>query len=180
VTSERRTDEVIETERLRLRRWRDSDLPMLARWNADARFMRHMGRGPLSSDESAAALLRYQRHWAKHGFGIFAVEDRATGALIGRAGPQFHRLWPADPEVGWGFDPEWWGKGLATEAGAACVKWAFRNLEISRLVSITTRENVASRRVMEKLGFSLFDEVVDLMLHVSLLVHARGRSDERR
>ncbi|HET9809431.1 MAG TPA: GNAT family N-acetyltransferase, partial [Candidatus Limnocylindria bacterium] len=81
---------VIETQRLRLRRWRDRDLAALARWNADTRFMRHMGRGPMNTAESAAALARYQRHWAQHGFGLLAVEERATGTLIGRVGPQFH------------------------------------------------------------------------------------------
>jgi len=167
---------VIETQRLRLRRWHDSDLPALARWNADPRFMRHMGRGPLSSVESAAALARYQSHWSQHGFGLLAVEDRATGVLIGRAGPQFHRLWPTDPEVGWGFDPDWWGMGLATEAGAACVRWAFGDLDIHRLVSITTPDNVASRRVMEKLGLAFVDEIFDPVLGIALVLHARERN----
>jgi RimJ/RimL family protein N-acetyltransferase len=178
-SSDERGDTVIETERLRLRRWRDSDISSLARWNADPRFMRHMGRGPLTRDESAAALTRYQRHWAEHGFGLFAVEDRSTGVLIGRAGSQFHRLWPADPEVGWGLDPDWWGRGFATEAGDACVRWAFHHLEINRLVSITTPENVASRRVMQKLGFSLMQELSDPLLNTTVLLHARERGAQR-
>ena len=110
--------------------------------------MRHMARGPLTLEESAAALARYQRHWDEHGFGLLAVEERTSGRLIGRAGPQFHRLWRADPEIGWGFDPEYWGKRLATEAGAASLKWAFGDLDLARLVSIATPDNLASRRVM--------------------------------
>ena len=137
--------------------------------------MRHMGRGPFTRDESAAALARYRRHWAEHGFGLLAVEDRASGSLIGRAGPQFHRLWPSDAELGWGFDPDWWGRGLATEAGAACLEWGFGPLGFARLVSITTPENVASRRVMAKLGFSLLREIVDPAQGVRLLVHMRER-----
>jgi RimJ/RimL family protein N-acetyltransferase len=137
-----------------------------------------MGRGALTWEESAAALRRYQRHWAEHGFGLLAVEDRATGTLVGRAGPQFHRLWPADPEVGWGFDPDCWGKGLATEAGAACVRWAFGDLDIGRLVSITTPDNFASRRVMEKLGLTFLHEIFDPVFGITLVLHARERIDK--
>ena len=60
----------LETARLRLRRWRDEDLPTLARWNADPVVMRHMGRGSMTLEESAAALDRYRRHWDEHGFGL--------------------------------------------------------------------------------------------------------------
>ena len=165
------------TERLRLRRWRDSDLATMAGWSADPRFMRHMGRGPLSWDESVAGFARVRRHWDEHGFGLLAVEDRASGALIGRAGVQYHRLWSADPEVGWGLDPAWWGRGLATEAGSACVAWAFGALNFTRLVSITTPENLASRRVMAKLGFRLLQELRDPLLGISLLVHVLDRTD---
>jgi RimJ/RimL family protein N-acetyltransferase len=137
--------------------------------------MRHMGRGAMSREESADALARYQRHWEEHGFGLFAVTDKATGELIGRSGVQYHRAWPHDPEVGWGFDPKWWGRGLATEAGRACVDWAFRDLGNERLVSITTEANVTSRRVMAKLGFELHQAIPFPELGIGLLVHALDR-----
>jgi len=142
--------------------------------------MRHMARGPLTLEESAAALARYQRHWDEHGFGLLAVEERTSGRLIGRAGPQFHRLWRADPEIGWGFDPEYWGKGLATEAGAASLKWAFGDLDLARLVSITTPDNLASRRIMGKLGFRFVEEIFDPTLGVAVMLHALERGDEYR
>jgi RimJ/RimL family protein N-acetyltransferase len=134
--------------------------------------MRHMGRPSLTREESAASLCRYDRHWHEHGFGLVAVEDRATDALIGRSGVQYHRQWADDPEVGWGLDPEWWGRGLATEAGAACVRWAFDELGYERLVSICTPENVASRRVMEKLGFRVLATKRDDELGIALWIHA--------
>jgi RimJ/RimL family protein N-acetyltransferase len=78
-------------------------------------------------------------------------------------------MWPADPEVGWGIDPAWWGRGIATEAGAASVAWAFGELGYARVVSITTEANVASRRVMARLGFRLHEHVPsewgDLWVH---------------
>jgi hypothetical protein len=101
---------VIETARLRLRRFRDDDRDTVARWNADPEFTRHLA-GPQTRAQSDEAFDRWARHWDEHGFGLLAVEWRETGALIGRCGPQFHRMWPDDPEVGWALDPAWWGRG---------------------------------------------------------------------
>jgi RimJ/RimL family protein N-acetyltransferase len=163
---------VLETARLRLRRLRHDDLDTVARWNADPRVMRSMGRGPMSRAETAAAFRRYERHWEEHGFGLLGVEDRETGTLIGRSGVQYHRAWPHDPEVGWALDPAWWGGGRATEAGRACVEWAFATLAIPRLVSITTEDNRPSLRVMEKLGFRLLERRHDEELGLTLWIHA--------
>jgi RimJ/RimL family protein N-acetyltransferase len=149
---------VIDTERLRLRRLRADDRDTVARWNADAAFTRHLA-GVQTRAESDAAFERWERHWHEHGFGLLGVEWAETGELIGRTGPQFHSAWPRDPEIGWALDPAWWGRGIATEAGAASVAWSFGDLGLGRVVSITTEANAASRRVMEKLGFRLFERV---------------------
>jgi len=150
---------VLETERLVLRRFRPDDLPTLHRWRADPDYMRYIGVATDDPAATAAALDRWERHWAEHGFGLLAAEERETGALVGRAGPQFHGAWPDHPELGWGVDPDRWNRGLATEMGAACLGWAFGELGIPQLVSITVEENVASRRVMEKLGFTFLTTV---------------------
>ena len=149
---------MIETERLLLRRIEPRDHEAIHRLNADPDFTRHLA-GVQTREQSEAAIARWERHWAEHGFGIFAVEWRETGELIGRVGVQYHRVWPDDPEVGWALDPAFWGRGLATEAGAACVSWGFGELGYERLVSITTEANVASRNVMRKLGFTKHAEV---------------------
>jgi len=162
----------LETARLRLRRWRDEDLPTLARWNADPVVMRHMGRGPMTWEESTAALDRYRRHWEAHGFGIWAAELLATGELVGRIGLSYHRAWPDDPELGWLIDPARTGLGLATEGGAAGVEYGLGTLGAQRLVSICTEENVESRRVMEKLGFALHEQIPFEELGITLWVHA--------
>lgn len=163
---------MLETARLRLRRWRDEDLPALARWNADPVVMRHMGRGPMTYEESTAALERYRRHWEEHGFGLWAAELLTTGELVGRIGLAYHRAWPADPEVGWLIDPAHAGLGLATEGGAAGVEYGFEVLGAKRLVSICTEGNAGSRRVMEKLGFRLHERVPFAELGTELWVHA--------
>ncbi len=149
---------MIETPRLRLRRFTDDDRDTVAAWNADPDFTRHLA-GVQTRAQSDEAFDRWVRHWEEHGFGLLAVEWRETGALIGRCGPQFHRMWPDDPEVGWALDPAWWGRGIATEAGAAAVEWTFGPLGYARAVSITTEPNVASRNVMAKLGFRLHAQV---------------------
>jgi RimJ/RimL family protein N-acetyltransferase len=166
----------LETPRLRLRQWRDDDLETLACWNADTYVMRHMGRPPMTREESEDALARYRRHWDEHGFGIWAVELRGTGELVGRIGLSYHRAWPDDPELGWLIDPGHTGRGLATEGGAASADYGFEALRAPRLVSICIGENVESLRVMEKLSFRLHATVPFEPLGIDLLVHTRDAS----
>jgi RimJ/RimL family protein N-acetyltransferase len=134
----------------------------------------------MTRDESAESVARYTAHWRDHGFGLLAVEDRETGTLIGRSGVAYHRMWRHDPEVGWGVDPDWWGRGLATEAGRACVEWGFGELGFERLVSITTEDNLPSRRVMAKLGFRLLEQRRDPRLDLVLWIHSLRRDDASR
>jgi RimJ/RimL family protein N-acetyltransferase len=163
----------LETARLRLRAWRDDDLEPLARLNGDPLVMRHMGRGPMTLDETRRQLDRFRTHWKKHGFGLWAIEDRETSAFLGRAGLSYHAVWPDDPEVGWFLDPKAWGRGLATEAGEASVRYGFETLGAQRLVSICLPENEASRRVMEKLGFRYLTARTHEELGLELWIHAR-------
>ena len=163
---------MIETARLTLRRFRDADRETVARWNADPDFTRHLA-GVQTRAQSDEAFDRWQRHWAEHGFGLLAVDWRETGELIGRVGPQYHRSWPQDPELGWALASAWWGRGIATEAGAACLRWASGPLDFERIVSITTEGNLASRNVMAKLGFRLLEVVPSEW--GPLWVHVRNR-----
>ena len=164
---------MIDTERLTLRPIAEADRDTVARWNADPVFAEHLG-GPHSRAQSDEIFDRWQRHWDEHGFGSLGIEWAETGELVGRTGVQFHRLWPADPEIGWAIEPRWWGGGIATEAGAACVDWAFGPLGYARVVSIATADNLPSLRVMEKLGFRQHARLASEW--GELLVHARDRS----
>jgi len=159
---------VIETRRLVLRRLTDDDRDTTARWNADPLFTRHLA-GVQTREQSDEAFDRWARHWDEHGFGILGIEWKETGELVGRSGPQFHRVWADDPEVGWGLDPAWWGHGIATEAGAAAVSWALGSLGYDQVVSITTHGNTASLGVMRRLAFELHttidSEWGELLIH---------------
>jgi RimJ/RimL family protein N-acetyltransferase len=135
--------------------------------------MVHMGRGPWTRAEAAASIERTLESYQRHGFGVWLAEDRATGEPVGRVGLSYHRAWPDDPEVGWWIDPRRWGEGLATEAGAASFAYAFEVLRVPRVVSICVEENVASRRVMDKLELRKLAEVPFPELDLVLWVHAR-------
>jgi len=104
--------------------------------------------------ETEAFFARNLADWAQHGFGWWTVCDRASGRFAGRGG--LRRVEVAggrEVEVGYGFLPEYWGHGLATELVAASVAVAFETLQLEDLVCFTLRSNRASRRVMEKVGF---------------------------
>jgi len=163
----------LETPRLLLRRWRPDDLDALARWHVDPELMRYMSKPSFSCEEMEADLERYESHWEEHGFGLWAAEEKASGELVGRAGLAYHRVWSNDPEVGWLIDRPWQGRGLATDAGAACVEYALGELGFERVVSICTAENAASRRVMEKLGFRVWRDLYDPKHDLKLLLHVR-------
>ena len=166
---------MIETKRLTLRRFRSDDRDTVARWNADPDFTQYLA-GVQTRGQSDEAFDRWERHWQERGFGLLGVEWRATGELVGRVGPQYHRMWPHDPELGWALDPAWWGRGIATEAGGGMVSWSFRELGFERLVSITTEPNLPSRNVMAKLGFALHARIPSEW--GVLWVHALDRSEQ--
>jgi RimJ/RimL family protein N-acetyltransferase len=90
-------------------------------------------------------------HWQMRGYGFFSVESKATGEWLGRVGPWFPEGWP-EPEVGWTISPEHWGRGYATEAGRACIEYAFRVLGWPRVIHVILAGNEPSIAVAKKLG----------------------------
>ncbi|MGZ4354521.1 MAG: GNAT family N-acetyltransferase [Gaiellaceae bacterium] len=161
---------------MRLRPPEPGDVDAFYSWAADPRMMEHMGRGPWTRAEVEEGMERWLAHWREHGFGVWIAEDREGGEAVGRCGLSFHRAWPNDPEAGWWIAPEWQGRGLATEAGRASVAYAFDTLGVDRVVSICIEENLASRRVMAKLGFEKLTEVVSPRWpELVLWIHALSR-----
>jgi RimJ/RimL family protein N-acetyltransferase len=143
----------ILTRRLRLRGWREGDVELMAAVYAEPEVVRYLR--PLDLEGTRQQLSRFVDHWEEHGFGLWAVEERATGRLIGRIGLVHHDDWtetPYDAEVGWALQRATWGRGLATEGGEAALRFGFENRRMERIISIAHSENVASQRVMEKLG----------------------------
>ena len=148
--------DTIRTERLLLRRWRDSDRLPFQAMNADQRVMEFMP-ARLSPEDSDELIVRAERHFERHGFGPFAVQllDKLTFAgFIGLSIPAFDAPFMPPVEVGWRLAFDCWGRGLATEGARAVVRYGFEELGLGSVVSFTVPGNLRSRRVMEKIGMT--------------------------
>jgi len=100
-------------------------------------------------------------HWDRHGFGMWLARDRDTGEMVGRGGLQYtYTAGLNDVEAAWAVVPERWGQGLGTELAHACVEVGFGQLGLLEIVAFTLPHNVASRRVMEKAGFTYERDIV--------------------
>ncbi len=101
------------------------------------------------------------KHWADHGFGMWMLRDAETSAVIGRAILRHLDVEGVDEvEVGYGFMPEYWGRGLATEIARACIRIGFDELRFPSLVAISTPANLASQHVMKKAGLAYERDIV--------------------
>jgi RimJ/RimL family protein N-acetyltransferase len=155
----------VETARLCLREWRERDIEPLSRIVADPEVARYMfGGGPLDADGARAAYDRRVTSWRDDGFGLWALEQRATGAFIGWAGLQVAHAHPdlgRAIEVGWMLGKSCWGHGYATEAGEASLRYGFERLGLERIWAFHMPENLRSERVMERLGMRPAGTTVD-------------------
>lgn len=144
----------LTTERLLLRPWRASGRAPFAALNADPRVMRYLGP-PLARAASDALADRIEAHFAEHGFGMWAVEVRGVAEFVGFVGPgvvRFEAHFTPCIEVAWRLAAAHQGRGYATEAARAALRFGFGHLALAEIVAFTTRENGASRAVMERLG----------------------------
>ncbi len=145
---------MIETDRLRLRRWQESDREPFARMNADPRVMEFFPRC-LSREESDHLVDQIEQLFEERGFGLWAAELRVPATFIGFIGlsaPGFEAHFTPAVEIAWRLAAEYWNRGLATEGALAVVRHAFDVLKLPALVSFTAEQNLPSRRVMEKIG----------------------------
>lgn len=147
----------LETARLRLRAWQPGDLAWFVAVRADPEVSRFLGDGrPQSAGEASTYFEWGHAEWARIGLGGWAVEERSTGRLVGYCGLSLWREGtPAEAvEIGYGYARDAWGKGYATEAAAAAMRWAFEVRGFDSLVALTWPENRASQQVLAKLGFT--------------------------
>jgi len=151
--------ETVETDRLLLRPWRPDDVDALAALFAEPTMWWHPFRRGLTQEETERFVERQTEHLATHGFCMWAAEGKGERRLIGYIGLMVPAWLPEvlpAVEVGWRLHPDHWGRGLATEGGGACLHQGFEMLGLDRLISIFEPENVASGRVMAKLGMRDF------------------------
>lgn len=145
---------MLETSRLRLRRWQPSDQDPFAQLNADPEVMRYFP-ALLSRKQSDALIDRFEAEFDQRGFSFWAVDVKSSGSFIGFVGlnvPSFEASFLPAVEVGWRLARAFWGLGYATEAGNESLRYGFEVLELPEIVSFTAKLNNRSRAVMERLG----------------------------
>jgi ribosomal-protein-alanine N-acetyltransferase len=143
---------MIETSRLILRLFSSDDLDEFAAINADPEGMRYIGNGkPQSREQTRIRLESILDHYTQHGFGLFAMVDKKSGAFVGFCGLQ-HLDNTSEIEVGYRLARRFWGIGLATEAARACLHYGFEQLGLERIVAVIQPGNIQSQSVARKIG----------------------------
>ena len=143
---------MFETERLILRLLDENDIEAIYAMRSDEDVMRFI-REPQNRNESANWVELVSSRWEKEQIGFCAIIEKSSGEFTGWCG-----LWQLketdELEIGYAVAKKFWGKGLATEAAIRFLSYGFEKLEPEKIVAVAQPENVASRRVMEKLGMS--------------------------
>src|ERR1041385_2301105 len=114
----------LETERLIMREWRDSDLDAFAGFYGDAEVMRYLSGQPMTRGDAWRSMATAAGHWVLRGYGLWVVERKSDAAVIGRVGLINPEGWPG-LEVGWTLGRPYWGNGYATEAASAAMRYGF-------------------------------------------------------
>ncbi len=142
----------LTTERLTLRPFAPEDLDALAAIYADPDVMRHINGGVRTREQTAAAIAAYEEEWRTNGHGVRAVRETATvtatatGPLLGMCG------FVARAELGYIFGRVAWGRGIATEAARACLRFGFERLGYDVIGAGALKQNSSSQRILAKLG----------------------------
>lgn len=141
---------VIETERLILRPPVLDDFDAWAAFYEDDDALKYIGGAQVRS-VAWRSFTQAAGSWALQGFALFSVLEKSTGRWIGRVGPHFPEGWPG-AEVGWAMDRSVWGRGYAFEAATASIDFAFDTLGWTDVIHCIAMDNIASRRLAERLG----------------------------
>ena len=147
------SDTVFQTSRLRVRRWRESDLAQLVAVYGDADAMTWVGDGkPLTRDQCLLWLERTRANYEKFGYGMFAVERKPDNEAIGFCG-LIHPGGQTEPEAKYAYDRACWGQGIATEALIGLLRYAVETHQHDYIIA-TAPENIPSHRVLLKAGMT--------------------------
>ncbi|MGA2971254.1 MAG: GNAT family N-acetyltransferase [Candidatus Bathyarchaeia archaeon] len=143
----------LETERLWIQLFRLEDAERLHIVFSDPEVMARIRAGPSPSIEvTRQRLARIMEHQDKNGFSMWALIEKGSGVLIGDCGLILVEWRGPEVELAYEIGRAFWGKGYATEAARACLRFGFENLKLSRIIALTDADHLASRRVIEKIG----------------------------
>ncbi len=150
----------IETARLFLRVYAPKDLDALHAIRNDADVYQYFPAfySPPPKEKLREGIARHIQRWRETGFGEFAVIEKASENLIGYCG-LMHLDNTEEIEIYYGFPKNYWGKGFATEAARAVLKFAFEEVNLAQVAGVTNPKNIASQRVLEKIGLKFQGEI---------------------
>lgn len=142
---------LFDSPRLYFREFEEKDAEDLYKLNSDPEVVRYTGDAPFESIESALKFIQNYDHYKKHGFGRWAVIAKENDDFIGWCGLKFNE--EDEIDIGFRFFQKEWGKGYATESAKATIKYGVSNLKMNHFVGRAAKENSASVKVLEKIGF---------------------------
>ncbi len=143
---------ILTTDRLTLREMTEADAAVFQRLRNDSLVNRHTHEEGIGDDiEVARELLRSYPDYRVHGYGRWGCVLRETGKLVGMCGLKWLEEY-GEVDIGYRFVPETWGRGLATEAGLACLRHGFEEFRLASIIALVLPGNAGSIRVLEKLG----------------------------
>jgi len=160
----------LETDRLKLRMWRESDLDPYADMCADPLVMRYLGPGKvMTRPESWRSMAVFIGHWHMRGYSHWAVEEKATQKMIGRIGFLNPEGWPGF-EIGWTLARHAWGKGYATEGAKVALQYAFKELDQRHVISLILAGSFLIERVfnIDGMGYLGYQSVLQRDYPVAL------------
>lgn len=144
---------IIETDRIILRRFTLDDAEDVFAYGANSEVNRYTGTPNLKNVNEARSIITDVNFsdYEKYGYGRFAVYHKADKKVIGFAGLKYLPEYD-ESDIGYRFLPEYWGQGIATEVSIPLVRYAFEKLDLERIIGIAMKDNIASWRVLEKIG----------------------------
>ena len=147
-------DTILETKRLALRKWTNADCDALFEILRDAEVVRYIGNGkPFSLEKTRKFLEKMEKSERENGFCRWQVVEKASSEIVGSCG--FGRIAETNEiELGYLFAQKHWGKGFATEIAESTLAYGFNNLNFREIIALTDLENIASQKVLEKIGFT--------------------------
>ncbi len=149
---------ILETERLILREKLISDAPFLFDLNADPLVIQYTGNAAFENLAEAEEIVRYvQAQYREYGYGRWLVVEKISGLPLGFCGLKYHPN-SKKVDIGYRFMRAYWNKGYATEAALACLGYGFSVLKLEHIFGNVQKENLASVRVLEKIGMYLVRE----------------------
>jgi RimJ/RimL family protein N-acetyltransferase len=153
----------LHTERLRLEPFAERHLDGLNSMNSRPEVVRFLGGSPETLEQTAAGIARVKRCWLALGTSWWAFVQPETERVVGAGCIQYLRRGASSPEdleslkgnpleIGWRLHPDFWGRGLASEAARRMAVFAFESFPIHELLAVRHPENTGSERVMQRLG----------------------------